>query len=140
MTPANPQVRDLKILLVEDNFEAMNLTRNMLNAIGFNQVFTARDGMQALDMLNAFDGEDFVDVVLCDWNMPRVTGMDLLKQIRSCDPDLPFMMITGMADLKAVTEARSFGVTAYIKKPFSQDELSKKMSVLERVLTHRKSA
>ena len=140
MNQANAEVRELKILLVEDNFEALNLTRNMLNAIGFNQVFTARDGMQALDMLNAFDGEEFVDVVLCDWNMPRVSGMDLLKQIRSCDPDLPFMMITGMADLEAVTEARSFGVTAYIKKPFSQDELSKKMNVLERVLTHRKSA
>ena len=140
MSSSQSDVKDYKVLLVEDNFEALNLTRNMLVSIGFNQVFTARDGMQALDMLNAFDGEDFVDIILCDWNMPRVTGMDLLKQVRSCDPDIPFIMITGMADLEAVTEARSFGVTAYIKKPFSQDALARKMSTLERVINHRRAS
>ena len=93
-----------------------------------------------VDMLNAFDGENFVDIILCDWNMPRVSGMDLLKQVRSCDPEIPFMMITGMADVDAVTEARSFGVTAYIKKPFSQEALAKKMSTLERVLNHRRAS
>ena len=137
MSVQKQDLTDLRILLVEDSFEAMNLARSMLKDLGITQVFTAKDGMEALDLLNACDGEDFVDAIICDWNMPRLTGLDLLKQIRTCDPDLPFLMMTGIADLASVTEAKALGVTGYIKKPFSSDELKKKLGIISRVIAHR---
>jgi two-component system chemotaxis response regulator CheY len=128
---------ELKVLLVEDSFDAMNLTKHMLHDIGVTQIFTAKNGVEALTLLDAFDDDDFVDVVLCDWNMPRLTGLGLLKQIRSCDLSMPFLMITGQADLESVTEAKAYGVTGYLKKPFSADELRKKVTAITRMLAHR---
>ena len=140
MADTNRRIADLRILLVEDSFEAMALTRNMLADMGITQVFTAKNGMEAMDVLSVFDDEDFLDVVLCDWNMPRLSGMELLRQIRTCDPDLPFLMITGLADIESVTEARSCGVTGYIKKPFSANELQKKLGLVMRLIGHRRKS
>ena len=130
-------IDDMKVLLVEDSFEALNLIRSMLQDFGITQVYTARDGKKALDLLGTFDGEDFVDVVLCDWNMPRMSGMEVLRQIRTCDPDMPFLMITGQVDIESVTEAKSCGVTGYLKKPFSSDQLRKKLDLVSRIVAHR---
>ncbi len=138
MQQADQQLEDLRILLVEDSFESMNLTRDMLKDFGITQVFTAKNGFEALELLGTFDGEDFVDVVLCDWYMPRLTGMELLKQIRTCDPDLLFFMVTGLADYESVAEARSYGVSGYLEKPFSADQLRKKMHLASRILAHRR--
>ena len=131
-------LEDLRIFLVEDNREAMNLIKNMLKDFGMTQIFTAKNGMLALDFMGFADGDDSVDVILCDWNMPRLSGLDLLKQIRTCDPDLPFLMITGNADLEAVVEAKTYGVTGYIRKPFSADQLRKKLNVISRIVSHRR--
>lgn len=127
---------DLNILVVDDNIGSLNVIRNMLTDMGITQVFTAKDGMEALDFLGAF-GDGMVNVILCDWRMPRLTGLEVLKQVRTCDPDLPFLMITGVADHGSVVEAKSFGVTGYIRKPFSADELRKKLGVVARVLAYR---
>lgn len=94
--------------------------------------------MLALDFMGFADGDDSVDVILCDWNMPRLSGLELLKQIRTCGPDLPFLMITGNADLEAVVEAKTYGVTGYIRKPFSADQLRKKLNVISRIVSHRR--
>ena len=130
----------LKILLVEDNYQSLNLTKKMLMDLHVAQIYTAKDGFEALQLLSTFDGEDFVDIILCDWNMPRMTGVELLKQIRTCDPDMPFLMLTGVADYTSVTDARAHGVTGYIRKPFSLDELHKKLKLVSRVLSHRRKA
>jgi two-component system chemotaxis response regulator CheY len=127
----------LKVLLVDDSFEALNLVRNMLKDMGLTQVFTAKNGVEALGFLGIMDGDDGVDVILCDWNMPQMTGLEVLKQVRTCDADLPFLMITGNADHACVVEAKSYGVTGYIKKPFSSDELKKKLRLVQRILDHR---
>ena len=63
----------------------------------------------------------------------------LLKQLRTCDPDLPFIMITGLANYEAVAEAKSYGVTGYIKKPFSVDQLKKKLGLVSRIILHRRN-
>ncbi len=138
MSQPDMSLHQLKILLVEDSFESMNLIRNMLKDLGITQVFTAKDGMEALDLLGIFTEEGEIDLVLCDWNMPRLTGVELLRQVRTCDPDMPFLMITGLADYDSVTEAKSLGVTGYIKKPFSLDELEKKLGLVNRILSHRR--
>ncbi len=67
-----------------------------------------------------------------------MNGMELLTQIRTSFPDLLFVMITGQADHSSVAEAKAFGVSGFIKKPFSPDELGKKLDVASRIITHRK--
>ena len=128
------------MLLVEDSFDSMNLTKAMLHDLGVTQIYTAKNGADGLDLLGTFDGEDFVDVVLCDWNMPVMSGLDLLKQVRTVDPDLLFIMITGRATYSEVAEARAYNVNGYIKKPFSANELAKKLNVVSRIIAHRKLA
>lgn len=131
------EIKDLKVLVVEDNFQAMNLVKSMLSDLGINQVYTAKDGGDALQFLGNCD--DLLDVVLCDWNIPKLTGLDVLRQVRTVDPDLPFVMITGAADADSVIAAKSSGVTAYIAKPFSQDELKRKLKLVLRVVNSRQS-
>ncbi len=128
-------IRDLRVLVIDDSLEAVNLIRAMLQELGLNQVFISKDGKDALDFLGACD--DLVNVILCDWNMPRLNGIELLRQVRSVDPDFPFIMVTGGADLNQVKEARENGVTGYILKPFSARELEKKLRAVARLLAAR---
>ena len=137
MTTPNENPDPLRILLVEDSAQSMNLTKGMLHDLDIRQIFTAKNGVEALTLLGSFDGEDLIDIVLCDWNMPEMNGMELLRQVRSADPDLLFIMITGEADRGSVVEAKTYGVNGYIKKPFSPDELRKKLDVASRIISHR---
>jgi two-component system, chemotaxis family, chemotaxis protein CheY len=100
----------------------------MLSEMGVTQVFEAKDGREALSLID--EAPDMVDMVICDWNMPRITGIDLLRQVRSVNPDLPFLMLTGRKDMESIVEAKTSGVSAYIAKPFSQAQLEVKMRVL----------
>lgn len=79
---------DARVLLVDDQSEARALTRNMLLELGVTQIFEASDGREALNFIDS--AFDFVDLVLCDWNMPKMSGVELLRQIRTVDPDMPF--------------------------------------------------
>lgn len=122
------KLEDLKVLLVEDQAEARAMVRNMLSEFGITQIFDSSNGKDALDFIdNAFD---FVDIVICDWNMPKMTGVELLRQIRSVDPEMPFLMVTGRGDMESVVEAKSSGVTGYIRKPFSLQQLEAKLRII----------
>jgi CheY-like chemotaxis protein len=79
-------------------------------------------------------------MMLCDWKMPQMSGLEVLKRVRSRAPDLPFLMITGLADPGSLVEAKSHGVSGYIKKPFSLDQLRKKLALIQRILAHRTQA
>lgn len=132
MTFATTGLRDpdarlssLSILVVDDEASVTRLVRMMLNDLGVTQVYTAKNGKEALELLGDFD-ED-IDLVICDWNMPGCNGLDLLKQVRTVDPKLPFLMLTARADMSSVKEARDFGVSDYLKKPFSAEGLKNKM-------------
>jgi two-component system chemotaxis response regulator CheY len=137
MTMHNNKTDPLRILLVDDSPQSLKMTKRMLHDMGITQVFTAQNGVEALQLLGSFDGESIVDLVLCDWNMPEMDGMELLRQIRTCEPELLFIMVTGLASYSAVAEAKAFGVNGFIKKPFSLDELRKKLDVVSRVIAHR---
>ena len=131
---------DLKILVVDDDQSTLHLIKRMLHDLGIVTLFTSRNGAEALRLLGSFDGQDLINVVLCDWQMPNMSGIEVLKQIRSCDPDLPFLMITGLADVDSVVEAKAYSVTGYIKKPFSMDELRKKLRIVQRMLKAQDSS
>lgn len=122
---------DLKVLIVEDQAEVRSMVRNMLLELGINQIFESGDGREALNFIDS--AFDFVNVIVCDWNMPNMNGVEFLRQLRTVDPDLPFLMITGRSDMDSVIEAKSSGVTAYISKPFSPQQLEAKL----RIILHR---
>jgi len=122
---------DLKVLIVEDQSEVRSMLRNMLMELGINQVFESGDGREALMFIDS--AFDFVDIIICDWNMPKMNGVELLRQLRTVDPDMPFLMVTGRTDIDSVVEAKSSGVTGYISKPFSPQQLEAKL----RIILHR---
>ena len=121
-------LHDLKVLVVEDQSEARAMMKQMMLEMGITQIFEASDGREALSFIDS--AYDFIDMVICDWNMPAMTGMELLRQLRTVDPDLPFLMVTGRGDKDSVVEAKSSGVSAYIRKPFSPLQLEAKLRVL----------
>ena len=122
----------LRVLVVDDERSVVKLLQMMLRDIGVTQVFTAKDGMEALKFLG--DCENLVNLIICDWNMPRMSGFELLQQIRTADPGMAFMMVTGRATVDAVRDARSLAVNAYVAKPFSQEQIRKKLELLARDL------
>lgn len=139
MSMGSDFAKEMTVLVVDDNPQVISLTKHMLLEMGCSQVFTAKDGHEALDFISMF-GENDIDVVLCDWNMPRVTGFEVLKQVRTVDPDMPFLMVTGVADYDSVMQCKALGITGYIKKPFSKDDLRRKMQTVAHIIAHRKKA
>lgn len=139
MAELQKDFHNLKILVVEDDQNTMLLIKRMLLDLGVVHVYTCRDGVEALKLLGSFDGQDLINLVLCDWKMPNMSGIEVLKQIRTCDPDLPFLMVTGQSDVDSVVEAKAYAVTAYIKKPFSMEELRKKLRIVRRMIKAREA-
>lgn len=125
-------LNDLIVLAVEDQSEAMRLLRSMLTDLGINQIYTAQNGKDALEFLD--DCEEMINLIICDWNLPQVTGLELLRQIRTADPDIPFLMVTGASDRESVMVAKENGVTGYLAKPYSQNDLEKKLNLVLRVM------
>ena len=118
----------VRVLIIEDQDEAKNMMRQMLAEIGIHQIFEASDGREGLSFLDIAD--DMVDIVISDWNMPSMSGLDLLKQLQSVGSELPFMMITGRGDKDSVINAKAAGVAGYILKPFSMTQLEAKLRIL----------
>ena len=119
---------DLKVLVVDDQDEVRAMVHNMLVELGINQVYESMNGREALDFLGS--GFADVDVIICDWNMPKMSGVELLRQLRTTHPDMPFLMITGRSDINSVVEAKSSGVTAYVSKPFTPQQLEAKLYII----------
>jgi CheY-like chemotaxis protein len=123
-------MHDLKVLLVDDMPQAAKLLQMVLNGLGVHQVFIAHDGMAAQEFLDAADDDEQVDLIVCDWKMPRMSGLALLRQVRTVYPEMPFMMVTGNAEAESVKEAIELGVDAYITKPFSPRQVQEKLLVM----------
>lgn len=129
---------DLRILAAEDNDQARDLLRLVLQELGVRDVHLAKDGQEALDFLTRFQVEK-VNLIICDWDMPRVSGLQVLRQVRAVDPDIPFMMLTGAADQHSVSVAKKDNVTSYLAKPYSRGDLEKKLKQIIRLLRIRDS-
>jgi len=115
----------MRILVVDDFASMRKIIKGLLKQIGFQNIEEADDGSTALEKLKI--GE--FDLVICDWNMPEVPGIEVLKAVRN-DPrlkDLPFLMVTAEAKKDNVMEAVKAGVNQYIVKPFTAETLQKKI-------------
>lgn len=117
--------QDMKVLLAEDEVNARKTILMMLKEMGITQIFESADGQIAQEVLDTEDSD--IDLVISDWNMPHKNGANFLQDLRSKHPTLPFIMITGRADVNSVTDAVNYGVTAYIRKPFTLNELESKI-------------
>jgi len=124
--------KDLKILVVDDFATMRKVIRNLLKQVGYEDIVEAEDGVAALRILKA----QKVDMIISDWNMPNMTGLELLKAVRA-DADLtkiPFLMVTAEALQDNVVEAVKSGVSNYIVKPFTAEVLNEKIAkILEKM-------
>ncbi len=117
--------KDLKILVVDDMESMRKVIRHLLGELGYKNVAQASDGKGALLKFKAAR----FDLVITDWNMPSMSGLELLKHIRAT-PDLeflPVLMITTEGSRKQVLDAAMAGVNSYIMKPFSAAMLAEKI-------------
>lgn len=117
--------KNMKILVVDDFSTMRRIVKNILRQLNFNNIIEADDGSTALDILQ----KDKIDMVVSDWNMPKMTGLELLKAIRSDDAlkDIPFLMVTAEAQQENIIEAVKSGVSNYIVKPFTAETLGQKI-------------
>ncbi len=122
----------MSVLVVDDQKPSRDLLKMVLSELGVKWIIATHDGTSALQVIR----ERNLDIVICDWEMPNMSGYELLKQVRETDPDLPFIMVTGRADRDSVVAAKQSGVTDYIAKPLSPVKLSDKVTRLARAANH----
>ncbi len=117
--------KDLTVLIVDDFLTMRRIVRKILRDLDFEDIIEAEDGLVALDVLK----KTKVDLIVSDWNMPRMTGLELLKQVRSMDSikDTPFLMVTAEAQKENIVEAVKARVSNYIVKPFTAATLEEKL-------------
>jgi two-component system chemotaxis response regulator CheY len=115
----------IKILIVDDMSTMRRIVKNALKQIGFTNLEEAEDGHAALAKLRA----DSFQFVVSDWNMPNMTGLDLLKSIRADEKlkKVPVLMVTAEAKQENIVEAVQAGVSNYIVKPFTAETLKEKI-------------
>jgi len=122
----------MKILVVDDFSTMRRIIKNLMRDLGFTNTSEADDGATALPMLQS-GGYDFL---ITDWNMPQMTGLELLKAVRA-DPklsSLPVLLVTAEAKKQQIVEAAQAGVNGYIVKPFTAATLKEKIEkIFERI-------
>jgi two-component system chemotaxis response regulator CheY len=119
------------VLIVDDYKTMLRIIRNLLKQLEFENVEEATDGQEALSKLRAGS----FGLVISDWNMQPMTGLDLLKEVRADArlKSLPFIMITAESKTENVIAAKQAGVSNYIVKPFNAETLREK---IEKVMAH----
>ena len=117
---------NMPILIVDDYKTMLRIIRNLLKQLGFNNVDEATDGSQALHKLR----DKSYGLVISDWNMEPMTGIQLLREVRADAKlkDLPFIMITAESKTENVVAAKAAGVSNYIVKPFNAATLKTKLT------------
>ncbi|MEM7024428.1 MAG: response regulator [Pseudomonadota bacterium] len=117
---------DCPILIVDDYSRMLCIIRRLLKQLGFDQVDEASDGQSALAKLRQKDYR----LVISDWNMEPMSGLELLREMRS-DPtlaELPFIMVTAETREARIAEARAAGASGYVIKPFGAEALSSEIA------------
>ena len=117
---------NMNVLVVDDFATMRRIIKNVLKQIGFTKILEADDGTTALAVLK----KNEVDLIISDWNMPKMTGLDLLKKVRGEESTkkIPFLMVTAEAQKDNVLQAVQAGVSNYVVKPFTADAIKEKLT------------
>lgn len=117
-----------RVLVVDDYSIMRRIVRNLLKQIGFTNIDEAGDGASALDKMH----KSAVDLVVSDWNMAPMSGLEFLKQLRADAhlKDTPFIMVTAESKRQNVVAARDAGANSYIVKPFKAETLLQKIEAV----------
>lgn len=118
--------KDMTVLVVDDFLTMRRIVRKILRDLDFENILEAEDGSAALDVLKA----NKIDLIVSDWNMPKMTGLELLRHVRSDEStkDIPFLMVTAEAQKENIVEAVKAKVSNYIVKPFTAATLEEKLA------------
>ncbi|OIQ51737.1 Chemotaxis protein CheY [Pseudodesulfovibrio hydrargyri] len=116
---------NMRVLVVDDFSTMRKIIKNILRQLGFNNIVEADDGSTAWEVLN----KDNIDFIVSDWNMPTMSGIDLLRKVRASEEyaDIPFLMVTAEAQQENIIEAVQAKVSNYIVKPFTPETLGQKI-------------
>ena len=114
-----------KILIVDDDDRSRELVHDQLVALGFREILHAQTGREALTALK----ENSVDLVISDWRMPGMSGLDFFHEVRQNEEwqEIPFLMLTAVRDKEKIVEAMTGGVKNYIIKPYDLETLEQKV-------------
>jgi two-component system chemotaxis response regulator CheY len=117
--------KNMKVLVVDDFPTMRRIIKNILRQLGINNISEAEDGVKAVAILEI----DKFDLIISDWNMPNMTGIELLRHVRGSEhlKEIPFLMVTAEAQQENIIEAVKAKVSNYIVKPFTADTLNEKM-------------
>jgi two-component system chemotaxis response regulator CheY len=117
--------KNMRVLVVDDFSTMRKIIKNILRQIGFTNIVEADDGSTAWETLN----KDNIDFIVSDWNMPIMSGIELLRKVRGSEEyaDLPFLMVTAEAQQENIIEAVQAKVSNYIVKPFTPETLGQKI-------------
>ena len=120
-----PYDKNMKVLVVDDFSTMRRIVKNILRQIGLNNIVEADDGTSAIAVLE----REHIDLIISDWNMPTMTGIELLRHVRASDElkNIPFLMVTAEAQQENIIEAVKAKVSNYIVKPFTADTLNEKI-------------
>jgi two-component system chemotaxis response regulator CheY len=124
--------KNMKILIVDDFSTMRRIIKNLLRDLGFTNTVEADDGITAIPILNSGS----IDFLVTDWNMPGMTGIDLLRHVRADEKlrNLPVLMVTAEAKREQIIEAAQAGVNGYVVKPFTALALKEKIEkIFERI-------
>lgn len=116
---------NMRVLVVDDFSTMRKIIKNILRQLGFNNIVEADDGSTAWEVLN----KDNIDFIVSDWNMPTMSGIELLRKVRASEEysDIPFLMVTAEAQQENIIEAVQAKVSNYIVKPFTPETLGQKI-------------
>jgi two-component system chemotaxis response regulator CheY len=130
-----PITKNLAALVVDDDPDMIEIVSFVLREIGILNITRATSAMNALEH---FKDRPFpFDLIICDWMMPGMNGLDFLRHVRTHDRETPFLMLTSRSRKADVVAAKSAGVTAYIAKPFASAELRQKVLALVEPFVHK---
>ncbi len=115
--------KSMNVLVVDDYQTMIRIITNLLKQIGFSNIDEAKDGVTALEKI---DSKEF-GLIISDWNMEPMTGLELLKKVREAGNQVPFIMVTAESKTENVIAAKQAGVNNYIVKPFNADTLKGKI-------------
>ena len=115
----------MKVLVVDDFSTMRKIIKNNLKGMGFNNIVEAENGQKALEELK----KESIGLIISDWNMPVMSGIELLKAVRGDAglKSIPFIMVTAEGQKDNVMEAAKAGVSNYVIKPFTPDTFSEKL-------------